>query len=115
MLSAKNGVNRQRRVERTARPYPDTCSLTRVLTKCLVLIVCAVCNIIHADGLELQTRAYKSLNLDHGEKCILFPFPGNVEYMYQQGTDLRVDLPHRRTLRNPHAHLCAGTGTNLVL
>jgi hypothetical protein len=43
----------------------------------------------------------------------LVPFPGSVEY--QQGTDLRVELPYRRTLRNLHAHLCAGTGTDLVL
>jgi hypothetical protein len=26
-----------------------------------------------------------------------------------------VELPYRRTLRNPQAHLCVGTGTDLVL
>jgi hypothetical protein len=34
---------------------------------------------------------------------------------YQHGTDLRVELPYRRTLHNPHAHLCAGAGTDLLL
>ena len=48
---------------------------------------------IHADEFDLQTRAYKSLNLDHGEKCILFPFPGSLEY--KQGTDLALELPYR--------------------
>jgi hypothetical protein len=35
-------------------------------------------------------------------------------YRVQLGTDLRVKLPYRRTLRNVQAHLCAGTGTDLV-
>jgi hypothetical protein len=48
-----------------------------------------------------------------GGKSIVFPFSGSVEY--QQGTDLAVGLTYWRTLRNPQARSCAGTGTNLLL
>jgi hypothetical protein len=52
----------------------------------------------HVGGCDPETRASNKLLAPKTfeKKCILFTFPGSVEY--QQGTDLRVESPYRRTL-----------------